>query len=73
MVEAGHAFDAIGEDYAVGAFVEGAGDGAEAFLPGCVPDLQLHDSLADFNRLRSISNADCRGSGSEVVAQIAVE
>ena len=51
VVEGGLARRIEGQDYAVCALVVRLGDGAEAFLPGCVPDLQLHILVVYFQVL----------------------
>ena len=41
-LETGQAGGVESEENSIGALVIGLRDGAEAFLPGCVPDLHLH-------------------------------
>ena len=39
--------DVVGDDDTVGALVVAGSDGLEAFLPGSIPNLELHDLVID--------------------------
>ena len=39
--------DVVGDDDTMGALIVAAGDGLEALLAGCIPDLELADLLVD--------------------------
>lgn len=64
-VEGGAAGDVVDDEGADGSAVVGGGDGAEALLAGCVPDLGLHLLALDFDDLSLELDAD-GGLGVEV-------